>query len=159
MSADKDALEFLELARAAEAFFAAPGTGLREVSRLATPARAGKNRLLGAAAVQLSWAAEEAERFDLTGEPEFVQASVELRGAAQGLLASLKKKSEGPLLDAKRRAAEAERLCRLARRRAFGEPNAVRGLKLEGVCRRFSQASEGVQKAADAVAGLLAAQA
>jgi hypothetical protein len=117
---------------------------------------------LAEASAATAAAAEESERFGAAATEGLADAAVRLRDAGRELDAALsawskKPRAEAHVINAKRLAAEAQRRLGGAQAASLDDPNVVNDLKIRTALRRWSQAAESWQGAADATAALLGA--
>lgn len=129
------------------------GGGLRRRDGLAL------SRRLAEAARETAAGAAEGDRFGVAWA-DLAAMAAGLRDAARDLGAALEALPDGPrceqlVVSAKRRAAEAERRNRRLLAAALDSPSVVDELKVRTVLRRFAQAAEASQQAADCIAEFL----
>ncbi len=109
----------------------------------------------------LAWAVEETLNFEVPKIKLLSEMAVSLKHGALALGKALTvfgrpQRCEEALTDVRRWALQAERIHRDTLKKALNDPNVVSELKLKTVARRLSEAAEGLQRAADDIAALLA---
>lgn len=110
---------------------------------------------------EISKAEEEAKLFSVSADGGINKMSAGVSDASSSMKQALKylgdrARCEPYLIEVKKKALEVERLHRRARADALEDVNVVSSIKRKEIYRHFSQAAEGLQKAADLMAGILA---